>query len=387
MRAAPFVLLFALGARTGAQTIALRGATVHTGTGSVIAGATILVENGKIAAVGRDVPVPAGVRVLDVRGKHVVPGFIDNHSHIGRAANAPPPSLTFRMAEVIDEHDPGWHSALSGGVTTIVTGPGGGGGLGGEAVVIKTFGASVKERILLENGGFKIAVGRREPKSGMAVLAMLRTTFAKGREYAESWRQWDAGGRRGPAPARDAGMEAIARVLRHEDYIRVHVNAATDIMAVLELKDEFGFDLSLHHAVEAYKVLGEIAKRNVSVVGLPLFMRIPMTEAAMQSPAAVRRAGIPFAFHADDPVSNTKWLRLSAGLAMRYGMSEEDALKGLTITAAQIARVSKRVGSIEPGKDADLVVLDGPWFEFMTHVDMVLVDGTVAFDRMRDEKP
>ena len=387
MRDATLALLFALSTGAGAQTIALRGGTIHTGTGVTIPGGTILIENGKIAAVGRDVFVPAGATVLDLRGKHIVPGFIDNHSHIGRIASAPPPGPTFRMVDFLDERDTGWASALSGGVTTVVTGPAGGSGIGGEAVVVKTFGSSMHKRILLENGGLKLAVGRREPKSGMVVAAMLRATFAKARQYTDAWRQWEAGGRSGASPARDLSLEPFARVLRHEDYVRVHVNAATDIMAILELKDEFGFDLSLHHAVEAYKVLDEIAKRDVSVVGLPLFLRIPMTEAAMQSPAAVRRAGIRFAFHADDPVSRTKWLRLSAGMAKRYGMSEDDALKGLTLSAAEIARVSSRVGSIETHKDADLVVLDGPWYELTTRVDLVLVDGVVAYDRAREEKP
>jgi imidazolonepropionase-like amidohydrolase len=393
MRASALVLVSTIAALTSARAqvppraLALRGATVHTGTGVTIADATILIADGKIAAVGRALSVPASTPVLDVSGKQIVPGFIDNHSHIGRRADAPPPGASFRMIEALDEQDPKWRSALSGGVTTVVTGPGGGGGIGGEAVVVKTFGPSLQKRVLLENGGMKLAVGRREPKSGMAVAAMLRGTFARAREYAAQWERWEGGGRNGPAPAGDPGLEAFARVLRHEDYIRVHVNAANDILTILDIKDEFGFDLALHHAVEAYKVLDEIAKRRVDVVGLPLFLRIPMTEDAMRSPAAVVRAGIRFAFHQDDPVSNTKWLRLNAGLAMRHGMSERDALKGLTISAAEIARVAKRVGSIEPGKDADLVVLDGPWYELATHVDLVLVDGAVAYERSREKQP
>jgi imidazolonepropionase-like amidohydrolase len=221
----------------------------------------------------------------------------------------------------------------------------------------------------------------------MSVIAMLRDTLARAREYAAEWQRWEAGGKVGTPPARDATLEPFARVLRHEDYIRVHVNAAHDILAILQLKDEFGFDLSLHHAIEAYKVLDEIAKRNASVVALPLFLRIPLTEAALENPAAAKRAGLRVAFHQDDPVSRTKWLRFDAGLAMRYGMSEQDALKGLTIDAAEIARVANRVGSIEPRKDADLVVLDGPWYELTTHVDLVLVDGVVAYDRAREKTP
>ena len=373
-------------AQAGGASLALQGATVHPAVGPSIHDATILIQNGKIAAVGTAVSIPVGTRVLDVRGKHVIPGMIDNHSHIGRMQHAPPPGPLFRMVDVLDEKDPKWRIALSGGVTTVVTGPAGGSGIGGEAVVVKTFGPELRKRILKENGGVKVAVGRRDPRPGMTVAAMLRGMFLKAQDYNSRLKQWEARGRTGSPPPRDASLEPFARLLRHEDYVRVHVNAAHDIMTILELKDEFGFELALHHATEAYKVLDAIAKRNVDVVGLPLFLRIPVSEAAMESAAAVTRAGIRFAFHQDDPVSNTKWLRFNGALGMRYGMSEQDALKGLTINAAQIARVADRVGSIEPGKDADLVVLNGPWYELLTRVDLVLVEGVVAYDRLREEK-
>jgi imidazolonepropionase-like amidohydrolase len=364
-------------ARAQGETLVLRGATVHTAVGPVLRDATIVIENGKIAAVGGrgTVRMPAGARVIDLAGKHIVPGFIDNHSHVGRKAGGRQ-GAAFRMIDHLDMSDPKWRIALSGGVTTVVTGPSGGNGIGGEAVVIKTFGPSLEQRVLLENGGMKLAAGRREPESGMAVIAMLRDTFQRAREY-------DA--RRGTA-APDSGLEAFARLLRHEDYVRVHVNAAQDIMAMLQLKDEFGFDLSLHHAVEAYQVADEIAKRGVDVVTLPLFLRIPISEEGMSNATRLSRAGVRVAFHQDDPVTSTKWLRFNGGLAMRYGLPETIALAGLTVDAARIARVANRVGSIEVGKDADLVVLDGPWYELLTRVDLVFVDGVVAYDRSREDK-
>ncbi len=360
------------------EALALRGGTVHTAVGPVLRDATILIENGKIAAVGAgaSVRVPAAARVVDLAGKHVIPGLIDNHSHIGRKAGGRQ-GAAFRMVDNLDLTEPKWRVAVSGGVTTVVTGPSGGNGIGGEAVVIKTFGPSLKQRVLLANGGMKLAAGRREPESGMSVMAMLRETFQRAREYEAN---------RGATQARDSGLEAFARILRHEDYVRVHVNAAHDIMAMLQLKDEFGFDLSLHHAVEAYQVADEIAKRGVDVVTLPLFLRIPISEEGMSNAARLSRAGVRVAFHQDDPVTSTKWLRFNGGLAMRYGLPETVALAGLTINAARIARVATRVGSIEPGKDADLVVLDGPWYELTTRVELVFVDGVVAYDRSREDK-
>ncbi len=377
-----------LGVSAQGPTVALRGATVHTAVGPVLRDATIVVENGKIAAVGArtTVRVPAGARVIDLTGKHVIPGLIDNHSHIGRKAGTRH-GAAFRMVDNLDLGDPKWLVAVSGGVTTVVTGPSGGNGIGGEAVVIKTVGPSLKQRVLLENGGMKLAAGRREPESGMAVIAMLRETFQKAREYEASRRTAGAGRKRvDGSPAPDSGLEAFARILRREDYVRVHVNAAHDIMAMLQLKDEFGFDLALHHAVEAYQVADEIAKRGVDVVTLPLFLRIPISEEGMSNAAQLSRAGVRVAFHQDDPVTSTKWLRFNAGLAMRYGLREDVALRGLTIDAARIARIANRVGSIEPGKDADLVVLDGPWYELMTRVELVFVDGIVAYRRSAEDK-
>jgi imidazolonepropionase-like amidohydrolase len=382
-------------ARPASTVLALRGATVHTAIGEPVRNATIVIRDGKIADVGAGVAIPPGAQVIDVTGKEIIPGMIDNHSHIG----APPEDLNEsstsftpqnRMIDALDPDDRGWRPAAEAGVTTVVTGTGSGEVSSGEAVVIKTFGADFGKRILLVNGGLKIAMGRksptRPPSTAPAVDAGLRAMFIHAQEYMESWRRWEANGKQGPPPPRDLGMETVARVLRHEDYVRAHVHAASDIMALLHLKDEFGFDLALHHATEAYKVADEIAKRHVDVVGMPLFLRIGMNEDVMRGPYTLWKAGVKYAFHTDDPVLQTKWFRYNGAMAMRYGLPEEEAIKGLTLYAAQIARVADRVGSIERGKDADIVVLDGTWYEPRTRVDRVYVDGVLAYDRATDPR-
>ncbi|MEP6692147.1 MAG: amidohydrolase family protein [Gemmatimonadaceae bacterium] len=381
------------------QTIVLRGGTVHTAAGAPIANGIVVMQRGRIVAVGANVPVPAGATVIDATGKDVIPGLIDNHSHIGADPedlneNAVSYAPQNRMVDVLRADDPSWAAAVSGGVTTVVTGPGSGEVTSGEAAVVKTFGADMASRILLANGGLKVAMGRkgnlnRPPNTSMAVTAGLRALFVRAREYDGSLKRWELNGKQGAPPARDLGLENVARVLRHEDYIRAHVHSAADILAILHLKDEFGFDLALHHATEAYKVADEIAKRRVSVVGMPLFVRIGMKEEVMRSAYTLWKAGVLFAFHTDDPVIATKWFRYCAALGMRYGLPEEEALKGATINAATIARVADRVGSIEPGKDADVVVLNGPWYEPRTRVDRVYVGGRLAYDRSQDpqERP
>jgi imidazolonepropionase-like amidohydrolase len=377
------------------RTIVLRGATVHTTVGAPIPNATIVIRDGKFSAVGPGVAVPANAEVVDVTGKQIIPGMIDNHSHIGAdPSDLNEAAVSFgpqhRMVDALNPDDRGWKPAVDGGVTTVVTGTGSGEVSSGVAVVVKTFGADFDRRILRANGGLKIAMGRkrpdRPPSTSPAVTAGLRSWFIRAREYAEARKRWESGDKKGAPPPRDLGLETVARVLAREEYVRAHVHTAADILAILKLKDEFGFDLAIHHATEAYKVADEIARRDVGVVGMPLFVRIGMKEEVMRSPYTLWRAGVLYAFHTDDPVVASKWLRYCAAMAMRYGLPENEALKGATINAAKIARVADRVGSIEVGKDADLVVLDGPWYEPKTRVDRVYVDGVLAYDRSREGK-
>jgi imidazolonepropionase-like amidohydrolase len=385
----------AAAAAQAARVVALRGATVHTAAGPPIANATIVIRDGRIAAVGANVAIPSGAEIVDVSGKQIIPGMIDNHSHIGAdPSDLNEQAVSFgpqhRMVDALNPDDRGWKAAVNGGVTTVVTGTGSGEVSSGVAAVVKTFGADFERRILRADGGLKIAMGRkradRPPSTSPAVTAGLRAWFIRAREYVDARKRWEAGDKKSPPPARDLGMETVARVLNREEYVRAHVHTAADIMAILKLKDEFGFDLALHHATEAYKVADEIVKRNVGVVGMPLFVRIGMKEEVMRSPYTLWKAGALYAFHTDDPVVASKWLRYCAAMGMRYGLPEDEALKGVTINAAKIARVADRVGSLEAGKDADLVVLDGPWYEPKTRVDRVYVNGVLAYDRAKEDK-
>jgi imidazolonepropionase-like amidohydrolase len=389
------VLSISLGVGLAQNVIAVRGGTVHTAVGPPIPDAVLIVREGKIVAVGNGIPTPAGAKIYDASGKTIVPGMLDEHSHIG----AKPSDLNdrpmiigpqHRMIDALDLNDPDWAEALKGGVTTVTTGPGSGENVSGQAIVIKTFGADLTKRIVNEKGGMKFAMGPkssdRYPATAMGVAANLRQYLIKTQEYMASWKRWEEGDKKNPPPARDLGYEAMADVLTKKQRVRAHVHSATDVMTLLRLKDEFGFDLVLHHSTEAYKVAPEVAKRGVSAVVLPLGDRIGVTEDAMEGPYILWKAGVRIAMHTDHPVIDEKWLRLSGALAMRYGLPEEEALKALTINPAVIARVADRVGSIEPGKDADFVVLNGPWYEPATRVDMVFGDGALLYDRSKEAK-
>ena len=377
------------------EVVALRGATVHTAAGPPIANATIIVRDGKIAEVGQNSAVPAGAKIYDVTGKIIIPGMMDNHSHIGASVtdlNDTPMVIgpQHRAIDALNLDDSDWKEAVKGGVTTVVTGPGSGENVSGQAIVIKTFGADLQNRILNERGGMKFAMGAksrdRYPSTAMGVAASLRSYLIKTQEYMASWKKWEDEGKKGPPPARDLGYEAMSEVLTNKSRVRAHVHSATDVMTLLRLKDEFGFDLEIHHSTEAYKLADELAKRKVSAVVLPLGPRIGLSEDVMAGPYILWKAGVRIAMHTDHPVINQKWLRLCAALAMHYGLPEEEALKSVTINPAIIARVSDRVGSLEPGKDADFVVMNGPWYEPKTRIEMVFGSGSLIYDRSTEDK-
>jgi len=381
--------VLALPAPAGAQapggtgSFALKGATIHTAAGPPIAGGIVLIENGKIVSVGRDIAVPGGLRVIDLAGKVIIPGMIDPHTHIG-AFNADdvnempqPLGPENRAIDAIHLGVPDWQEAVAGGVTAVITGPGSGERMGGQSVMLKTFGADLKKRILKEDGDLKMAVNARN----LSHITDIYGRFIKAREYLDQWRRYEDGGRTGSPPKRDLALEALARGLKHEVPIRVHIYLVPDMLSFLEMKREFGFELQFIHSVESYKIAAQLAQGGVDCICLPLGTRYHETPDQLHGITVLHNAGVRVALHTDHPVIHQKWQRLNASMAIRYGLPEDAALRAVTLNPAQMGGVADRIGSIEPGKDADLVVLDGPWFEPRSRVELVFVDGVLAFDR------
>jgi imidazolonepropionase-like amidohydrolase len=370
------------------EAIALKGALVHTVTGPLVENATILIEDGKITAIGQNVSIPSGVKIVDVTGKVIIPGLIDTHSHMGAYVpndlNEMPEPIgpENRAIDALHMGTPDWDEAVKGGVTTIVTGPGSGERMGGQSVTIKTFGKNLEKRVLKESGELKMAING----VNLSHIPTIHANFLKAKEYMEKWDKYESGDKKTPPPPRDLAMEALAKALKGEEVVRVHIMWANDIMSFLKLKDEFGFELQFIHAPEAWKVADEIAKRNVPVICMPIELAINVPESLLRGIVTLHKAGVKLAMHSDHPVSPEKWFRINASMAIRYGLPKDAALKAVTINPAEMAKVDDRVGSIAEGKDADLVVLDGPWYEATTPVDMVFVDGVLAYDRQQDEK-
>jgi len=372
-------------APSGMGAVALKGATIHTAAGPPISGGVILVQDGRIRSVGQSIAIPGGAKVIDLAGKVIIPGMIDPHTHIGAFdaddVNEMPQPLgpENRAVDAIHLGVPDWQEAVAGGVTAVITGPGSGERMGGQSVMLKTFGGDLKRRILKEDGDLKMAVNARN----LSHISDIYGNFVKAREYLSQWRQYQGGDRTGSPPKKDLALEALSRALRQEVPVRVHIYLVPDMLSFLEMKREFGFELQFIHSVESYKIAGQLAQNGVDCICLPLGTRYHETPDQLRGIAVLHNAGVRVALHTDHPVIHQKWQRLNAAMAIRYGLPEEAALRAVTINPAQMGGVADRIGSIEAGKDADLVVLDGPWFEPRSKVDMVFVDGVLAFDRTR----
>ncbi len=385
------VALAGFGAVDGAATrsFVLKGGLVHTGIGAPIANAVIVVEDGRIAAVGRDVAVPAGFKVLDVTGKVVIPGMIDAYSRIGMSAAGDAPEASpasgpeNRAIDSLRLDVSDWTEAVRAGITTVVTGPGPESRIGGQSVTLKTFGGDLERRVLKSRGELVLSF----KGANLSEFPALRGQFLKAREYLGKREAYESGDRKGPAPEKDPGLDAMAGAIRGGETVRAHVLWAHDILSLLELKDEFGLDLVLIDAPEAWKVAGEIARRDVGVVCMPMVLNINAPEDLLSGVASLPGTGVRIAMRSNHPVSPQKWFRLNAAMAVRHGLPGDGALAAMTIDAARMARIDRRVGSLESGKDADLVVLDGSWFEPVSRIEMVFVDGVLAFDRGRDGSP
>jgi imidazolonepropionase-like amidohydrolase len=297
---------------------------------------------------------------------------------------------------------------VAAGVTTVLTGPGSGNLIGGQWVCLKTVPKpSVEQMVLLEPAGMKMALGenpkrtygeqKRAPSTRMGNAAALRVALIDAQNYLERWRRYEADLDRfqakteageedieaPKAPERDLKLEALAKVLRREMKARVHAHRADDMLTAVRIAEEFNLDLTLEHATEGFKIADVLASKGIPVtVGPILFSRVKYELKAMtpKNPGIMSRAGVKVAIQTDEQ-SAVKYLAINAALAVREGMPEEEALKAITIHAAEIIGVEKRVGSLEVGKDADVVVFSGHPLDYRTVAELVLVDGQIAYVR------
>ena len=384
---------------------------------------TILVEDGRIVAIGEDVDIPEGAEVYDAAGKVVMPGLIDAHCHVGIFPDGigweysdgnemtDPITPHLRALDAVHPEDPAFKDLPAAGVTTILTGPGSANLVGGQWGCLKTPPKpSVEEMVLLEPAGMKMALGenpkrvygqeKKTPSTRMANAAVLRAALVEAQNYLETWSRYEADQQRYQAkvdsgdedakqpklPDRDLKLEALGKVLRREMMARVHAHRADDMLTAIRIAEEFDLDLTLEHATEGYKIADILAAKGIPVTAGPiLFSRVKyeLREMTPKNPGLMAKAGVKVAIQTDE-MSAVKYLNINAALAVREGMLEEEALKAITIYPAEIIGVADRVGSLEVGKDADIVVYSGHPFDYLSLPELVLVDGEVAFQRDAD---
>ena len=383
--------------------LAIVGGHILTITKGEIEKGTLLIDEGKIVAVGREVEVPAGASIIDATGKYVLPGLIDAHTHVGIGEEAQgwagmdvnemtdPVTAHLRAIDAINPEDEGFRDALRGGVTAIQINPGSANIIGGLTVAMKTFGRTVDEMALRSPSGLKAALGenpkrvygdqKKLPSTRMGSAAVLREWLVKAQNYMA--KEEAAKQEPGKPFERDLRLEAIARVLRREIPLRLHAHRADDIMTALRIQEEFGFDLTLEHCTEGHKIADVIAKRGIpAMVGPTITARtkVELRDRSLRTPALLSQAGVKVCIITDHWIVPIQHLIVSVILAVREGMAPEEALKAVTINPAEVIGVADRIGSLEPGKDADFQIMSGHPLDIMSRAEKVFVSGQLAYD-------
>jgi imidazolonepropionase-like amidohydrolase len=400
--------------------IAITNGRLFTITQGILDSGTVLVEGGRIVAIGEEVIIPEDAEIYDAAGKVVMPGLIDAHCHVGLWPEGigweysdgneltDPITPHLRALDAVHPDDPAFEELVAAGVTTVLTGPGSGNVIGGQWVCLKTAPRpSVEQMVLLEPAGMKMALGenpkrvhkaeKKTPSTRMGNAAVLRSALVEAQNYLERWRRYEtdqaayqakveAGDQEAEPPKlpeRDLKLEALGKVLRREIKARIHAHRADDMLTAIRIAEEFDLDLTLEHATEGYKIADILAAKGIPVTAGPiLFSRLKyeLKDMTPKNPGIMTKAGVEVAIQTDE-MSAVKYLTINAALAVREGMPEEDALKAITINAAKIIGVDDRVGSLEAGKDADIIVLSGHPFDYRSVTELVLVDGKVTYLR------
>jgi imidazolonepropionase-like amidohydrolase len=394
--------------------IAIMGGTILTaGPQGTIEKGTLLIRGGKIAAVGQDVQVAVGVPVIDATGRYLIPGLIDAHSHtaIEGSVNECTDSVTaqVRAADVVDQRDVNIYRQLAGGVTTVNVLHGSCNAIGGQNVVLKLRWGQGPEGLLFKDAprGIKFALGEnpkrsnaqrpgtpRYPATRMGVEVVIRQAFREAQEYRREWEEYErkvkaagAKGEKALPPRRDLRLEALRDVLAGRVLVHAHCYRSDEIVMLIRLADELGFKVrTFQHVLEGYKVASEIARHGAGASTFSDWWAYKMEawDAIPYNAAVMQAHGVRVSLNSDSD-ELARRLYWEAAKAVKYGgVSEDEALKMVTLNPAWQLGVDQRVGSLEVGKDADIAMFNTHPFAPDARVEMTLVDGAVLFDRDKD---
>lgn len=389
----------------------IRGATILTGTGARIDGGSVLLVDGKVSQIGTTIEAPAGAEVIDAEGKWVTPGIIDVHSHLGVY---PSPSVDAHSdgneatapvtAEVWAEHslwpqDPGFATALAGGVTALQVLPGSANLIGGRGVTLKNVPARTMQGMKFPGAkhGLKMACGenpkrvyggqKRTPATRMANVAGYRAAWIKASKYQKEMAAAAEG--EGKAPDRDLQLETLAGVLSGDIIVHNHCYKAEEMAVMIDIAKEFGYRIgTFHHAVESYKVADLLAKEGIcSAMWADWYgFKMEAFDGVRENIALVEKAGACAIVHSDSDIG-IQHLNQEAAKAMASGnragipISREQAMRWLTQNPARSLGIDDRTGALEPGKQADVVIWSSDPFSVYARAEQVFVDGAVVYDR------
>ena len=355
---------------------------------------TVLLEGGKITALGADVQAPDGAEVLDAGGRWLLPGFVDAHVHLGTHEEGEgsagddtnemtdPVMAGVRVLDAINPYDPGFDDALAGGITTVNVNPGSGNPIGGLAVAIHTHGRYIEEMLLRSPSGLKSALGEnpkrvyggkdKTPSTRLGTALIIRKAFKDAQNYLG----------KDDENARDPHMEALAMVLRREIPWRQHAHRADDIATAIRLADEFGYDLVLDHGTEAHLLADVLAERGTPVLIGPLFTtksKVELRGRSMANPGKLAAAGVEISIITDHPVIPINFLVHQATLAVKEGLDPTTALRSITLNPAKVLGLADRLGSLTVGKDADVVLWSGDPLDVMQRALTVWIGGREVY--------
>lgn len=387
------------------ETVAITGARILTAAGQNYDRGTILIKGGKIVDIGADLKIPAGATIIDASGCLVTPGLIDAHSHLGLGPSGgvtednemtDPVTPQLRIIDSIHPEGLGpdrnqFLSAVAEGVTAAVVHPGSGNVIGGQSAVLKLRGKTVDQMCVKFPAAMKMALGRKGayalkglmPMTKMGTAYLVRQAMLEAAEYKKSLENYEQVKKKNPAaslPPRDLKKEALLLVHDKKIPVHIHVGSADDIMTAVRLAREFGFkELSLAHAEEAYKVADELARNKVKVVVGPRMITYDEQNRLINLADYLNRSGVEVCIMTDADVVQQPFLRSQAAIAVKYGLDPEVALKAITINPARLMGLENTIGSLEKGKDADLVVWSGDLFDIRQQALRVFIDGQEVF--------
>lgn len=387
----------------------IKNAKILTMAGVDYEAGYVCCKDGKIASVGNmaSMPQPEGTdTVIDAKGMTLLPGLVDSHSHIGVIEDSvgfegddvnemtDPVTPHLRAIDGIYHADRAFEEARQSGVTTVITGPGSANVIGGQFAALKTYGRTVDEMVIKAPCAMKIAFGEnpktvyhekhQPPTTRMATAAILREQLFKAKEYLDAIQEYENDKEENEKPEFDMKLHALVPVIKRELVVKAHAHRADDILTAIRIAKEFNLDMTLDHCTEGWLIADVLKEYGYDVIVGPLLTdrsKVELRNQTLKAPGILAGAGVSVAIMSDHPCVPSQHLMLCAALAVREGMSQEDALKAITINAAKSVRLDSRIGSIEVGKDADMVLFDGHPFNYTGKVSMTFINGQLVYEK------